>query len=163
MLAAIGWPVSELLDRSIAEYFNQPSMLDDGDRVPSILNGGLGKISPEFWGFCVGLCAAIDVYGIAKSKREDPQYFPGNLGFDPMNLYPMEKEEQERMKLAEIKHGRTAMLGVFGYVFEEYTTRMAVVDDTPILFQPITETVEEAVITVINAEEALEMAVVGGL
>ena len=55
------------------------------------------------------------------------------------------------------------MLGVFGYVFEEYTTRMAVVDDTPILFQPITETVEEAVITVINAEEALEMAVVGGL
>jgi hypothetical protein len=47
------------------------------------------------------------------------------------------------------------MLGVLGYIVEEYTTKMAVVDDTPILFQPITETMEEALVDVIQMEEAL--------
>lgn len=161
MLAAIGWPVSELLDRDIAAYFKLPSMLDDGDRVPSVLNGGIGDVNPRFWGFCVGLCAAIDMYGVAMAKRGGPDYFPGNLGYDPLNFFPEEKLAQERLKLAEIKHGRTAMLGVAGYVIEEYITKMAVVDDTPLLFQPLTETVEEAVIGAMAVEEALEGAMMG--
>jgi hypothetical protein len=143
MLAAIGWPVSELKDRDLAQYFNAPSVLDDGDRVPSILNGGLERIDPRFWGFCLGLSAAIDMYGVSKSRRGAANYFPGNLEFDPLKLFPPDREGQEKMKLAEIKHGRIAMLGVIGYVFEEFVTKMAVVDDTPILFQPITDTVEE--------------------
>lgn len=145
MLAAVGWPISELEDRDIANYFNVPSVLDDGDRVPSILNGGLERIDPRFWGFCLGMSAAIDMYGVSKSRRGAADYFPGNLEFDPLNLFPPDKEGRENMKLAEIKHGRVAMLGVIGYVFEEYFTKMAVVDDTPILFQPITETVEEVI------------------
>jgi hypothetical protein len=40
MLAAVGWPISEVMDRKIADFFNAPTMLDDGDRVPSVLNGG---------------------------------------------------------------------------------------------------------------------------
>ena len=121
--AAIGWPVSELTDRNIADFFNSPALLDEGDRVPSVLNGGMEKISPQWWGFCLGLCAAIDMYGVAKARRGGPDYFPGNLGFDPLNLFPDDKEGQEKFKLAEIKHGRTAMLGVLGYVIEEYNTK----------------------------------------
>uniref|UniRef100_A0A7S4A8W7 Plastid light harvesting protein n=1 Tax=Pseudo-nitzschia australis TaxID=44445 RepID=A0A7S4A8W7_9STRA len=151
MLAAIGWPVSELEDRNIAEYFHAPSVLDNGDRVPSILNGGLERIDPRFWGFCLGLTAAIDLYGVSKSRRGSADYFPGNIGFDPLNLFPPDREGREKMKLAEIKHGRVAMLGVVGYVFEEYVTKAAVVDDTPILFQPITETLEEVVSEVVSA------------
>jgi hypothetical protein len=151
MLAAIGWPVSELEDKDIANYFNAPSVLDDGDRVPSILNGGFEKIDPRFWGFCLGMSAAIDMYGISKSRRDSDDYFPGNLGFDPLNLFPPDREGRENMKLAEIKHGRVAMVGVIGYVVEEYFTKMAVVDDTPMLFQPITETVEEVIEGVITA------------
>jgi len=150
MLAAIGWPVSEVLDRSIADFFNVPTTLDDGDRVPSVLNGGMEKIPVEFWGFCLGLSAAIDMYGVTKARRGDEGYFPGNLGFDPLGLFPTDQERQEQMKLAEIKHGRTAMIGVLGYVFEEYKTHMAVVDETRFLFQPITETVEEAIVGVVN-------------
>ena len=146
--AAVGWPTSELLDRTIADYFNAQVMLDSGDRVPTFLNGGMEKISPEWWGFCLGMCAAIDVYGVSKARKGGDGYFPGNLGFDPLNLYPKDKKSQGTMQLAEIKHGRTAMVGVVGYVFEEYTTKMAVVDDTPIFFQPITETVEEALVGV---------------
>lgn len=137
MLAAVGWPVSELEDRGIANFFGAPAVLDDVNRVPSILNGGLEKVDPRFWGFCLGMSAAIDMYGISKSRRSAPDYFPGNLGWDPLNLYPSDKEGQEKMKMAEIKHGRIAMLGVVSYVFEEYVTKMPVVDDTPFFFQPI--------------------------
>jgi len=158
MLAAIGWPVSELTDRSIADFFDAPAMLDAGDRVPSVLNGGMGKIPPQWWGFCLGLCAAIDMYGVAKAKRSEPDYFPGNLGFDPLNLFPPDEETREWVKLAEIKHGRAAMLGVSGYAIEEYVTKMAVVDDTPILFQPITETIEEAIVGVVGIEGAISGA-----
>jgi len=161
MLAAVGWPVSEILDRDIASFFNAPALLEEGDRAPTVLNGGMGHISPQFWGFCLGLCAAIDMYGVAKAKKGGPDYFPGNLGFDPLNFFPDDKLAQEQLKLAEIKHGRTAMVGVAGYIIEEYTTKMAVVDDTPILFQPITETMEDVVIGAMAAEEALGSAVVG--
>ncbi len=161
MLAAIGWPMSELLDRDIAEFFQAPAMLDDGDRVPTVLNGGMGLVSPEFWGFCLGLSAAIDMYGTAKARRGASDYFPGNLGFDPFNFYTEDELVQERLKLAEIKHGRTAMIGVLGYVVEEYTTKMAVIDDTPILFHPFTETVEDVVMGAMAAEEAIGSAIVG--
>jgi hypothetical protein len=111
----------------------------------SSIRSGLDKIPVQFWGFCLGLCAAIDMYGVAKARRGDDEYFPGNLGFDPLNLFPVDKEGQEKMELSEIKHGRTAMVGVLGYVVEEYKTRLAVVDETPFLFQPFTETVEAAI------------------
>jgi hypothetical protein len=84
--AAAGWPLSELLDRSIAEFLGIPTFLDQADRVPSILNGGLEKVSPVWWGTCLGMTAAIDMYGIAKSREGDPTYFPGKLGFVSMRL-----------------------------------------------------------------------------
>jgi hypothetical protein len=49
--------------------------LDKTDRAPSILNGGLGKISPIYWVGCLAAAAAIDLYGIKKSSS-DPDYFP---------------------------------------------------------------------------------------
>ena len=158
MLAAIGWPVSELMDKNIADFFGAPAMLVEGDRAPTVLNGGLSQVPPQWWGFCIGLCAAIDMYGVSKARRGDKDYFPGNLGWDPLNLYPATKEGQEQMRLAEIKHGRVAMIGTLGYVGEEFTTKLAVVEDTPILFQPITETVEEAIVGVEQAIIGVEGA-----
>lgn len=92
MLAAAGWPMSELFDKKIATAFGLPSVLDANNRVPSVLNGGLGKISPAYWFGCILLASAVDVYqsGVA-SKRKDYS-FPGDLGFDPFGLYPKEEK-----------------------------------------------------------------------
>eukprot|EP00957_Ditylum_brightwellii_P038134 2883633-Ditylum_brightwellii.AAC.1 len=49
MLAAAGWPLSEVFDKKIASALNLAPVLDANDRAPSLLNGGLGKISPLYW------------------------------------------------------------------------------------------------------------------
>merc|ERR1712127_833242 len=50
MLAAVGWPIAELFDKSIAAVFDLPTMLASGDRVPSVLNDGLEHAAfPLFW------------------------------------------------------------------------------------------------------------------
>jgi hypothetical protein len=142
MLAAAGWPLSELFDKKIANLLGLPQMLDASDRAPSVLNGGLGKISPVYWVGCIAAAAAIDVYGISKSKNS-PDYFPGNLGFDPLGVYPKGKEGQMRMQTTEIKNGRLAMIAVTAFAFQELVQKVGVVDETPLFFKPIGGVLQE--------------------
>jgi hypothetical protein len=142
MLAAAGWPISELFDRQIANAFGLDPVLDASDRAPSVLNGGLGKISPVYWVAVLAAAAAIDVYGISKSKNS-PNYFPGNLGFDPFGIYPKGKEGQMRMQTTEIKNGRLAMIAVTAFAFQELVQKVGVVDETPLFFKPIGGVLQE--------------------
>jgi len=41
MLAAVGWPISELFHKEIAQSMGWESILASNDRAPSLLNGGL--------------------------------------------------------------------------------------------------------------------------
>jgi len=143
MLAAAGWPLSEVFDKKIANALGMTPLLNSGDRVPSILNGGLGKVSPFYWIACIGLAAAIDVYGISQSKSSDESYFPGNLGFDPLGVFPKDKEGQEWMKLAEIKNGRLAMIAVFGFAIQEFVSKAGVVNETPLFFFPLQQVLRD--------------------
>jgi len=144
MLAAAGWPISELFDKKIAAILGMPSVLDINNRVPSVLNGGMGKISPFYWGAVVVLAAAVDVYGLAAvSKKEG--YFPGNLGFDPFGLYPKDEEGQMRMQTSEIKHMRLAMLAITAFAAQEFVTHLAIVDQTPVFFKPIWQVLNDNV------------------
>jgi hypothetical protein len=141
-------PNSELFDRQITQQLdtsfnlNLSPVLDSTDRVPSLLNGGLDNISPLWWGFCLGLTAAIDLKGVQNARYSDANgginddYLPGDYGFDPLNLYPNNKEGQQRMQLAEIKHGRLSMIAVTGFAIQEYVSGLGVVDETPGFFQP---------------------------
>jgi len=137
MLAAAGWPLSELLDKKIANTMHLTPLLDAQDRVPSPLNGGLGQVSPIYWIMCLGFTAVIDVYGTIEAGKKNTGYSPGDFGFDPLGLYPEEVEGQKRMKLAEIKHGRLAMIAVTGFAVQEYVSNMGVIDETPFFFSPI--------------------------
>ena len=40
MLAAAGWPMSEIWHKELAEAFDLDSLLVNGDKAPSVLNGG---------------------------------------------------------------------------------------------------------------------------
>jgi hypothetical protein len=77
MLGAAGWPLSELFDRSLANTFNLEPLVDSNDRAPSILNGGLGKISPYYWAFILGFAGFIEAYTIQRKKANPDTYIPG--------------------------------------------------------------------------------------
>ena len=119
MLAAIGWPASELWDKALADTFGIDSALTSKLEAPSVLNGGLDRISPAFWGAALGFGAAIELYGL-KLRLEDraEPLEPGNLQFDPLGMYPVERARRKRMDEAEVKHGRIAVLAVVGYAAE---------------------------------------------
>lgn len=46
-------------------------------------------------------------------------YYPGDLGFDPLNLKPTDADEFATMQSKELSHGRLAMIGVAGMCAQE--------------------------------------------
>lgn len=143
MLAAAGWPVSELFDAKLAQIAGLPAIVGDNGLAPSVFNGGLGKINPVYWVTVLIAAGIIDVVGIQKSKSNDPNYFPGNFGFDPLGLYPKDKEGQERMQLAELKNGRLGMIAITAFAVQEFVYKIGVVDETPVFFRPIGQVIRE--------------------
>lgn len=151
MLAAAGWPLSELWHNSLAKSFGLDSLLASENRAPSILNGGL--INEWIIGTgvaTVALSAALEYTTYQASQKAG--YRPGNLGFDPLGLYTFrtsfgldqvgvnlsreEKLARARydMELCEIKHGRLAMIGISGMAAAEAVSGISVVEQTPFFF-----------------------------
>jgi len=65
-------------------------------------------------------------------KRENRQ--PGDLGFDPLGFSKGKTEDVKRdYALKELQNGRLAMIGIVGYVAEEFVTKINVLDETPVL------------------------------
>jgi len=54
------------------------------------------------------------------------------------------------MQLAEIKHGRTAMMAVLAFVLQEAISREGVVDETPLFFYPLSRTLRSVLENVVN-------------
>jgi hypothetical protein len=135
MLAAAGWPLSELFDAPLAKLIGMKPLVDASDRAPSVLNGGLGKVSPLYWILCLVAAGLIDVYGISKGRSNAPDYFSGNLGFDPLGLYPQDQEGKMRMQTTEIKNGRLAMIAITAFAVQEAVSSSGVVLETPFFFK----------------------------
>jgi len=132
MLAAVGWPMSEIFHKELASAWNLPSILASNDRAPSLLNGGLS--SPFASGM---LIMSILIAGYLESaamnegsiywNAEKPEgYVPGNYKFDPLNLYGMRKDKK-LMEAAEIKNGRVAMLAITAFAYSEFFSGLPVV------------------------------------
>ena len=61
-------------------------------------------------------------------SQKPVDYVPGNLNFDPLNMY------SERNALCEIKNGRLAMIAMTAFAYQEAVTGIPVVQETPYLF-----------------------------
>uniref|UniRef100_A0A7S2MCL2 Uncharacterized protein n=1 Tax=Octactis speculum TaxID=3111310 RepID=A0A7S2MCL2_9STRA len=134
MLAVVGWPASELLHPWVARVTDLPSTVSLlGGTAPSVLNGGLGNISPVFWIAAVVSAVVIELTAL---EREILGHAPGDLGFDPLSL------RSERMAEAELANGRVAMLAITGFVAQEFLSHqngipIPVVSATPEFFHPL--------------------------
>lgn len=133
--------MSELFDKQIAASLHLEPALNSADRAPSVLNGGLDKISPIYWVAVVAMAGAIDVYGIQQQGK--PGYIAGNLGFDPLGLMPKDDEGKKWMQTAELKNGRLAMIAITAFAVQEAVTKLGVVDETPIFFKPLLTALHE--------------------
>lgn len=106
-----------------------------------MLNGGLGKVNLAYWAACVGIAAAVDLYGI--SRKSSPGYTPGDLGFDPLGVMPKDEAGMKNMQLAEIKNGRLAMIAITAFAVQEAVSTQGIVDETPLFFFPIAQTLHQ--------------------
>merc|ERR1711918_117790 len=109
MLAAFGWPVSEIL--------NFGNLLTNDGRAPSLLNGGLGEVNGVYWAAVVALAVYWESKGLDKQYGKKSDYLPGMLGFDPLGA------DSPAMRTAEITNGRVAMVAITGYALEEAITK----------------------------------------
>ena len=46
-------------------------------------------------------------------------YYPGDVGFDPLGLKPTDADEFAEMATKELQHGRLAMLAAAGFLAQE--------------------------------------------
>ena len=51
-----------------------------------------------------------------------PEYYPGDLGFDPLGLKPTDPAELREMQEKELSHCRLAMLAAATFLLQEAVT-----------------------------------------
>ena len=109
MLAAFGWPVSEVT--------NFGGLLNGDGRAPSLLNGGLGEVNGVYWAGVVALAVYWESKGLDKQYGKKDDYLPGMIGFDPLG------QDSPGMRDAEILNGRVAMVAITAFALEEALTK----------------------------------------
>lgn len=129
--------MAELWDKKIASFFGISDSLTSTGASPSLLNGGLDKIEPEYWVIVVALAALFENESKCQKEEMGKKYVAGDCGFDPLNFWPEDKAAQFEMQTKEIKHGRIAMMAILGFAVQEALYRTPVVAETPFFFQPI--------------------------
>lgn len=143
MLAALGWPAAEEFEPLIAKFTGAADELaETAGRAPSLLNGGLEEAQIPFF-----LLGAFSIAGWADYKgtaiQKEMKYEPGNVGFDPLSLFPTDAPTQEKYKLAELKHGRIAMVAITLYALEEGVSGTSILKETVPLFSEIERLIAE--------------------
>lgn len=138
MLAAVGWPLAELWDKKIASFIGLEPALTSTGSSPSLLNGGLDKIEPDYWVIVASIAGLAELSNKeTKDLKGKKDYIAGDCGFDPLNLLPSDKEGKLAMQTKEIKHSRLAMMAILGYVVQEALYRSPVTEETPMFFKSI--------------------------
>merc|ERR1711966_32722 len=126
MLAAIGMLVTEepiefhpLFEAGVKDIGPAIRHLDEVRAVSPAFFEILGIVigALELNRALVGWTNPGDVLGSGRTFNEE--YFPGDVGFDPLGLAPSDAGEFFELHTKELQNGRLAMLGVAGMVAQE--------------------------------------------
>merc|ERR1719421_2365632 len=120
MLASAGFLVQE--------NFHPLFSADGGPAIEQI-----PSLPPALWFIMtlgIGICETLRIQKGWANPYESmdnvqslkPDYYPGDLGFDPLGLKPEDPVEFKRMQERELSHGRLAMLAAAGFMAQEAVT-----------------------------------------
>jgi len=135
MVAAAGWPLSEIFQRLLGQLTGTATILDaTNGRAPSLFNGHLFEGPQGIFVLLAALAtASLEVKTLDNVEGLTPTgYVAGDLGFDPAGL----RSKRNDMEAAEIKNGRLAMMAITGMAVQEFFYGTPVVEQTPGFFQP---------------------------
>lgn len=132
MLAAVIWPLQEILDRIfIPDSFGHTTVIYGGPTLPFL---------PLLMTFFMLNLGYLDIYSSEIKENESGDAFlPGECFWDPLCVMEGAPDSMKRnMQEREILNGRAAMIAVAAYIFEEAMTRRPIVSlpTNALLFEP---------------------------
>lgn len=142
MLAVVGWPISEIYNHYITtELSSSSSSIWDSSQY----TGMIQSISPVFYGCCLGVCAALNIYSTSSFRRRHHDHMmmihPND---DTTTTTTTTTDTSKQIQMMEMNYGRIAMMAISQYMIQEYVILkqntpniMEMIDDTILLFQPI--------------------------
>lgn len=139
MLASLGYLVGE----SFHPFF--------GGVISGPANSHLAQVQDVAPGFFIALTAAIGASELYRAKTgwnappnglskivDDPNsafgarlnddYYPGDIGFDPLGLKPKTASGFAEMQTKELNNGRLAMIGAIGMLIQETVSEQTIMD-----------------------------------
>jgi len=130
MLATSGILVQEVV-RLPGEQFSAKFALDAWAQAP---RGGMIQIL-----VAIGLIEMVSnrMAVTATDMFSNPNRQPGNLGFDPLGL-GNNAATRAKYELAEVTHGRAAMMGLSGMIHQMIISKQPVIDQL-LHFKPVAE------------------------
>merc|ERR1712094_110739 len=119
MLASLGFLVQEAF-HPLFSAAGGPA-IDQIPQLPvwlwAVMTAGIG--AAEAYRINLGF-SELDEAGQSQTKSAlKPGYYPGDLGFDPLNLKPEDPAEFREMQEKELSHCRLAMIAAAGFLAQE--------------------------------------------
>ncbi|KAL3805693.1 hypothetical protein HJC23_005937 [Cyclotella cryptica] len=132
MLAAVIWPLQEILDRLfIPESFGSMTVVYGGTTLPFL---------PLLMTFLMLNLGYLDIYSSEIKENESGDAFlPGECFWDPLCIMEGAPDRMKRnMQEREILNGRAAMIAVAAFTFEEGMTHKPIItlEGNELLFEP---------------------------
>jgi len=132
MLAAVFWPLQEMLDRFV---------LPPDQFGPLIYGPVTLPYFPLVMTAIMLLLGYLDIYSQAIKDMDDigDAFLPGDCFWDPLQILQGAPDSMKRrMQERELFNGRAAMLAVLAFTWEEAASRHAVIEleSNAILFEP---------------------------
>mmetsp|Transcript_28099 Transcript_28099/g.58824 ORF Transcript_28099/g.58824 Transcript_28099/m.58824 type:complete len:211 (-) Transcript_28099:132-764(-) len=135
MLAAMFWPLQEMLDQFVLEPDQAGPLLYGPVTLPYF---------PLLMTFILLNLGYLDIYSQAIKDRDSigEAFLPGDCFWDPLKILEGAPDSMKRnMQERELFNGRVAMLAVAAFIWEEAITHLPLMDigDNELLLKPAYE------------------------